>query len=164
MLLDEWVGVFNSLSSDLKGRDVEGYIYLFGDIINGLLWAGLVGWSISLVKRRKKNKRREENDYKLAELIESFLVFEGITPDKYSIPKFLIKNEKELLIALDYFLRKDAILRKKLRFKQLDVKLSEDRIKIRFKSIFRTGAYAVSTDSSKLLIFLGLLLEKNKNG
>ena len=164
MLLDEWVGVFNSLSSDLKGRDVEGYIYLFGDIINGLLWAGLVGWSISLVKRRKKNKRREENDYKLAELIESFLVFEGITPDKYSIPKFLIKNEKELLIALDYFLRKDPILRKKLRFKRLDVKLSEDRIKIRFKSIFRAGAYAVSTDSSRLLIFLGLLLEKNKNG
>ena len=76
---------------------------MFGDIINGLLWTGLVGWWIWLVKGRKKNKRREENDYKLAELIESFLVFEGITPDKYYIPKFLIKNEKELLIALDYF-------------------------------------------------------------
>lgn len=164
MLLDEWVGVFNSLSSDLKGRDVEGYIYLFGDIINGLLWAGLVGWWIWLVKGRKKNKRREENDYKLAELIESFLVFEGITPDKYSIPKFLIKNEKELLIALDYFLRKDPLLRKKLRFKRLEVKLSEDKIKIRFKSIFRAGVYGVSADSSRLLIFLGLLLEKNKNG
>ena len=163
MLLDEWVGVFNSLSSDLKGRDVEGYIYLFGDIINGLLWAGLVGWSISLVKTRKKNKRREENDYKLAELIQSFLTFKDLPPDDYNIPKLLVKNEKELLIVLNHLLRKDVVLRKKLRFKRLDVKLSGDKIKIGFKSIFRTGAYSVSADSSKLLILLGLLLDKHKN-
>lgn len=163
MLLDEWVGVFNSLSSDLKGRDAPGYVYLFGDVINGLLWVGLVSWWIWLVKGRKKTSRRKENDYKLAELIQSFLTFKDPPPDDYNIPKLLVKNEKELLIVLNYFLRKDAVLRKKLRFKRLDVKLSGDKVKIGFKSIFRTGAYSVSADSSKLLILLGLLLDKHKN-
>lgn len=163
MLLDEWVGVFNSLSSDLKGRDALGYVYLFGDVINGLLWVGLVSWWIRLVKGRKKTGRREENDYKLAELIQSFLTFKDLPPDDYNLPKLLVKNEKELLIVLNHLLRKDVVLRKKLRFKRLDVKLSGDKIKIGFKSIFRTGAYSVSADSSKLLILLGLLLDKHKN-
>lgn len=102
-------------------------------------------------------------DFKLVQSIRFYLAFKE-PPSECDRTKLLIKNEKELLIVLDYFLRKDVVLRKKLRFKRLGVKLLDDNFEIKIKSIFRTNQYVLVADSSKLLIFLGLLLEKNKNG
>lgn len=166
MILEEYIEHFNSLLPETKKEDLIDYISLLGDVLNGLIWLGfLVGW-ISLIKKisgkEGRTLRKENKDYKLIQSINSFISFKEYS-EEFGKPKFLIKDEKELLIALNFYLRKDRILRKKLRFKRLVVKLVGDDFEIQVKSLFRTNHYKLVVVSSKLLMLLGTMIEENKN-